>query len=211
MGTRTWQAQLNMCKVEASKLHPPSVPCENDGAELEVKLKDAEKALATCSPVPAEIRENYYRATLEAAKQGDADAQLCYMNSDFDVHRPHSPSEVDEFKAAAATYAEEGIQRGDWRMVELLGRPHRKHPRNFSLRSLIADGEPYTMYKMNRLLRLGADGAYADKLDRLLGISLDELSQRQVTEAEEWAADTFSKYFSDSPKLTEEPTFCESR
>jgi hypothetical protein len=206
-----WKAQLDACKIEADKGVEPSILCVSGGEQLRDKLRDAEKILTSCSQVPAEIRENFYRTTLEAAKAGDDSARLCYLNSDFDLHRRFSPSEADEYKAVAASYTQEGIERGDWRMVELLGESRRAFPRHYSVRSLLSNGEPFIVYKMNRLLRLGAEDSYADELDLVAGISRDELSQQEILDADTWAAETFSRYFSTSPKLIEPPTICETR
>ncbi len=208
---QNWQGQLNMCRINASRGFEPSIPCKNNGEELSSRLKDAVQALATCSPVPAEIRENYYRATSLAASEGNTDAQLCYLYSNFDLHRRFSPSEVEDYKVAAEIYSDEAFTRGDWRIVQLLSRPSRAFPRHYSLRALLSDGEPLTVYKMNRLLRLGADDAYANDLDLRANSARDQLSEQEITDADTWAADTYSKYFSDSPRLTEAPTFCESR
>jgi hypothetical protein len=196
---------------DCSRLGLSTKPASESETQLSEKIKVADKILAGCSRVPAVISEDFYRATVRAANDGDGEAQLCYLNSVFDVHRHHSAGEIDEFKAAGAIFADEGIERGDWRIVTLLGSSQRKHPRNYSLRSLIADGKPSTVYKMNRLLRVGADDSYGKMLD-LRAIRLrEDLSKEEVTIAESWAAQTFAHYFLASPMLTDEPTICESR
>ena len=206
---RDWQVQLDICKDATGSATVDR--CKTTVPGLTADLKGATQILSSCSPVPAEIREDFFKASRDAAKEGDRSAQLCYLNSDFDLHRPFSSSEVDDFKATAQSYAEEGLANGDWRMVQLMGLSARAFPRHYSLRSLLSDGQPFTVYKMNRLLRLGADDTYGDALDLLANIPRQDLSPQEISDADAWANAEFSKYFSSSPKLSEPPTICESR
>jgi len=55
------------------------------------------------------------------------------------------------------------------------------------LLGLIDDGNPVTIYKMNRLARLGASGAYAALLDSIALDPDSPLPAQTVTEADTWA------------------------
>jgi hypothetical protein len=66
-----------------------------------------------------------------------------------------------------------------------------------------------TLYAMNRLLRLGAGGRYAQWLDNLAESST--LSPDQIVEAENWANEQYAQYFSRTPELTAIPNACAFR
>jgi hypothetical protein len=77
------------------------------------------------------------------------------------------------------------------------------------MRRYLTDGQPYIVYQMNRLLRLGAEGEFAASLD-WRGVSLrEQLSAGQVAEAEDWAKVVYEQSFANAPRLTEMPTVCE--
>jgi hypothetical protein len=69
---------------------------------------------------------------------------------------------------------------------------------------------------MNRLLRKGAVGGYADELDQLAAADMAAhggnqqaiLGPPEVTRAEEWSNRAFAKYFKNSPTLKAAPVLC---
>jgi hypothetical protein len=159
----------------------------------------------------------YYASTKEAAKSGNIDAQLCYLQSNFlDLEsKPHySPADKAEYQVASPKYIQDAFSRGDWRIVRLLSTDH--HGGLTGLALYIPNiGDPDTVYKMTRLLRLGASGEYAEQLDSRLddlahpdGKENPELPQAKIAELDDWAQKTYSQYFAGAPSLTKPPYPC---
>lgn len=73
----------------------------------------------------------------------------------------------------------------------------------------LAVGDPVTVYKMNRLLRLGATGDYAQMLDSYQSEYAAKLTPDQVSKADAWAQAFYDLHFKNSPMLTAEPKTCE--
>ena len=143
----------------------------------------AETVLAHCDVT--DLGTRYFEATKEAAKHGDADAQLCYLQG-----------------------------RGDWRIVQLLDKRH-FHPDGNPASLIEGIGQRDTQYKMTKLLRLGATGKYARNLDsELHGFKHPDLEPSAAlppevtTEGDAWAQETYNNYFSGVPGLTERPVIC---
>jgi hypothetical protein len=159
----------------------------------------------------------YYNSTKESAKSGNSDAQLCYLQSDFldlDNKPPYTQADIAEYQAASPKYIEDAFSRGDWRVVQLMSSDHHGAITGLSL-YIPNIGTPDTMYKMTRLLRLGASGEYAEQLDAKLdtiarpdGKENPELPQARVADADAWAQKTFSQYFAGAPRLSEPPSTC---
>jgi hypothetical protein len=70
-------------------------------------------------------------------------------------------------------------------------------------------GDPYEVYRMNRLLKLGSRGAYAVRLDNAAAEVQGDLSPEQVAKAQAWAQHEFDSYFANSPQLDAMPSVCE--
>lgn len=159
----------------------------------------------------------YYNSTKKAAKSGNSDAQLCYLQSNFldlDDAPHYTQADISEYETASPKYIEDAFSRGDWRVVQLLSSDHHGAITGLSL-YIPNIGTPDTIYKMTRLLRLGASGEYAEQLDAKLdtiarpdGKENPELPQVKVTDADAWAQKTFSQYFASSPRLSEPPSTC---
>ena len=91
-------------------------------------------------------------------------------------------------------------------MVEVMMTSSTSIAHAHSMLSSVSDGDPLTIYRMNRLLRLGAIGDYAQDLDILA--HTEELTPAQVAESNEWALNVFNAHFANSPKLSEQPEAC---
>jgi hypothetical protein len=179
-------------------------------AGFDKKIAAANQILAQCSPVPAEIEEDFYRTSIEAAKAGDATAQVCYLESDVNLHRPFTDEEVAYYHSVDAGYVNDALKRGDWRMVALMARTYRDPAHHSTMRSELTGGDPYTLYQMKRLLSLGAEGEYKELMDWDAGHAKAHLTPEQVQKADDWVAWIYEKHFASSPRLTERPTTCES-
>ncbi|MGH8239000.1 MAG: hypothetical protein ACREXP_18540 [Steroidobacteraceae bacterium] len=128
----------------------------------------------------------YFAATKQAAKSGNADAQLCYLRGDFfspEGAQIFTDAEIEEHKQVAPKYVDAALKRGDWRIVHLLSTRH-VHQGSGPLNLLEGIGDRDTHYKMTKLLRLGASGSYAKFMQsRLEGMLHPDLIPPGLTEA----------------------------
>lgn len=179
--------------------------CLNGWMHARERKAAAETTLSTCGEL-SDIHERYDAAMVQAAKAGDADAQLCYLLAE-DV-------DLGEYERLAPGFVEGALHRGDWRIAELLTRSS-FHPGFQPQRSIEGIGKPETIYKMTKLLRLGASGEYAQSLDYTLNGMIHPdlmpeaaLPRDVITRGDSWARQTFNEYFSGVPGLTERPNVC---
>jgi hypothetical protein len=188
-----------------------------DDAQRLVGAAQRSSASLHCGDDEHHLFRDYYDSTKEAAKRGNTDAQLCYLQSNFlDSGNPqqYTQAEIADYQASSAKYISEAFARGDWRIVKLLSSGH--HGEIVGLMLYIPDiGTPETMYKMNMLLRLGADGEYANELDAAMemiaqpdGHENPDLPENKIDEANAWAQKTYSQYFASAPRLSKDPYPC---
>ena len=160
---------------------------------------------------------SYYNATKAAAKNGDVDARLCYIQSAFsdsEGNMQYSNEDVAQFKSDAPGYVADAIARGDWRIVYFLSL--RLSP-VFGLAPYIDGASSLeTTYRMKSLLLLGADDNYGSTVKILrdsipLGAPAgQELTPAKLASADEWAKNTYQQYFAGTARLTESPPVCGS-
>ena len=179
--------------------------CLNGPMNARNRITAAEAALSQCDQ--ADMGTRYFAATKQAAKSGNADAQLCYLQGDFfspEGAQIFTDAEIEEYKKVAPGYVDAALKRGDWRIVHLLNTRH-FHPGSGPLRLLERIGERDTRYKMTKLLRLGSSGSYAEfmqsRLEGMLHPDLNPsaaLPPEVAKEGDEWAQQTYIDYFSGS-------------
>jgi hypothetical protein len=178
-------------------------------------MHSAESSMQTCPANEGTLINDYYKATKDAARDGNVDAQYCYLFSYFQDSQDHShytQQDTEDYKADSAKYVADAFARGDWRIVSLLSTRFIDPPRSL-VTLLDGIGQPETTYKMKKLLRLGATGDYAASLDEALGVyrrpaqngSRDSLSKDTVAAADKWAQETYERHFQGQQPLTEEP------
>jgi hypothetical protein len=189
--------------------------CLNGPMDARNRITVAERALSRCNQT--DLGQRYFAATKAAAKNGNVDAQLCYLQGEF--FRPEgveifTAMEIEEYKEVAPAYVDAALKRGDWRIVHLLNTRH-FHPGMGPLHLLDKIGQRDTQYKMTKLLRLGASGSYAKFMDsRLQGMMHPDLipsaalPPEVVREGDAWAQQTYADYFAGVPGLTEAPVIC---
>jgi len=182
--------------------------CDKLAPELDTKIQAVEAQLSSCGTVPAQVELDYYQAVTQAAKLGNADAQICYVRGNFRRISPWTDEEIRQYQDQAQRYVDEAVARGDWRIVALLGTTNNYLAHTGGLMTHLAIGDAETVYKMNRLLRLGAIGDYANLLDTRINGFIVQLSPQQVALADEWAQDFFELHFANSEKLVAAPKTC---
>jgi hypothetical protein len=192
--------------------------CHLQTPALTAQVSKERESMRDCGK-DTDIVNEYYSNATRAAKSGDSDAQLCYVESMFGSgiggragRRAYSDSEIAEYESNAPNYIQEGFLRGDWRVAALLSQtPSRAN----GLLGTIFQGDTLTLYEMNRLLRLGAVGGYAQTLDNDVQLNLlapdraiDPLSPDQIQVANDWAQEIYARYFQNSPKISQSPSVC---
>jgi hypothetical protein len=171
-------------------------------------------------PDDADLVSTYYESTKEAARHGDLNAQMCYLQSNFteldERGRHYTDQDVADYRALSPVYIQSAFQRGDWRIVQHLSNDH--HGAITGLAIGIPDiGTPLLMDRMLTLLRMGAVDDYAEQLDSQIddlehpdGKENPKLPRSTIDENKAWARETYAKYFSNSPRLTQSPFPCDT-
>ena len=183
----------------------------NRKAAAEAALKDA-----GCGDM-SDVRTRYFEATKQAARAGDADAQMCYLQGEFGTAGGQplfTAAEVEGYARIAPQYVDAALRRGDWRIVDLMTKAS-FHPGVEPIRQIPDIGKPETIYKMTKLLRLGANGFYAKSLDSDLDgmihpdlVPEAALPADVVKRGDAWAQQTFNESFAGVTGLAEAPTVC---
>lgn len=189
--------------------------CLDEWGNAQNRIGAAEAALSECNQ--ADMGTRYFKATKEAAKRGDVDAQLCYLQGDFfspEGAQIFTDAELEEYKTHAPRYVDAALKRGDWRVVDLLNTQH-FHPGSGPVHLIDGVGDRDTQYKMTKLLRLGASGSYADfldgRLEDMMHPDLDPsaaLPPEVIKKGDAWARQTYIDYFAGVPGLTKAPVVC---
>jgi hypothetical protein len=182
--------------------------CLNNVAGEQAAIEEISRKLISCRP--AELTPGgVFDATAAAALAGDQNAQICFVAAVFmeDRRAGKTISEEDErvYKQLAPAFIESAFARGDWRIVALLSRRIVDEV-NRLLASIYDIGTPETLYKMNRLLQLGASERMATDVGN--SIAAISLSPAQQAAAEQWARDTYNARFASNPRLEAMPTVC---
>jgi len=170
----------------------------------------AEKTLRGCpTAAPADIEFAFFQATVAAAKAGNIDARMCYLNSRFNLEREWTEEERAQYKADAPRYVEEAFASGDWRIVETYRLASERMVNRSTLLHLVAPYDASYQYAMNSLMRLGTtDPQFAKGLDNVAASPYSPLDEQAKADANRWAQDMYHRYFRHSPKLTQAPIVC---
>jgi hypothetical protein len=192
------------------------------GGEEEVigKLQDQLKTCSADDLTPAGL----FAATRAAAEQGDEYAQICFIRGRFrDWGRRNQPllpqSDVDAYLTFAPQLIEQGLARGDWRIVAMFSRASfLLAPGDLLTRTDYGVGTPQTVYKMTRLLQLGANQSLAANLQQSLnqmahpdGDVNPALTAEEAAASDQWAQAMYAAHFASSPRFDEMPVGCVSR
>ena len=210
----TIDAQLKVCESNESYRGSPEhadffASCDRRIAEFEPRLANLKRALSACEGENStQAEEAFFRATDAAAKEGHPDAQLCYVRGTFFLGRPWTESEKFDYQRNAMRYIADAQRRGDWRFVELLRQATPEVIGQSGLIGAITRGDRESIYRYNRLLRLGASSAkYQEFLDNLAVDPGAPLSPQVVRAADAWAKETYNAHYRRIP-LAAQPESC---
>jgi len=190
----------------ASATGANAAPAECRSLPEESSAMNAALSKSDCATDPVRLQEDLTRATASAARAGDADAQLCFIDGGY---FPTEKSDIEAYGAEAASYVKGRMAAGDWRMVQTLATPPDSlSHRGQSLAGQVNIGLPFTAYRATRLLQHGAEGSYSQLLDLNAKTLSRSLTPAQVANADEWAKEEFKRHFSGSGKLDKAPATC---
>jgi hypothetical protein len=204
----------SLSQTDSSKAGSSS--CSSTVTKNEALLQNLNQELAGC-PAGQDAAKAFYEASKLGASQGEVDAQVCYVQSQFQsdgVALTYSQQDIDDYLKNAPGYINSGLARGDWRIVKLLAQ--HGYGDSYNPIELITKGDVYRQYVMNRLLELGANGDYYQQLEQ--SIQADYLSpgtstpppltQQQVADGLRDAQSMYRKYFNRGPRLNAPPNTC---
>jgi hypothetical protein len=155
--------------------------------------------------VPAILERAYFDSVSRAAELGNTDAQVCYVQGVFSIEI--GDQQMEQYKYNARKYIQLGLERGDWRIVDLLAQDTNVHISGFL--GFITSQAPFDILRMNRLLRHGATGDYAQFLDSNAEVAAIRLGDKaKINAALTWAQHEYDRYFRNSPALRSEPERC---
>jgi hypothetical protein len=211
------EAQLKICESDPPEGGPGKCLLAKQRADAD--MPELKENLTRCNGVGTkEFEDLRFQAVADAAKIGDTDAQVCFVQSDFNLKdfTKFSQEMSDQYKADARTYIDAAMARGDWRIPSLLARSSQTLSHSRGLLHLITQGDDMTIYRMTRLLRLGATGEYAARLDAKLEEYTEARSHglrgyppEQLIAEDEWAKQQYLKSFANSPHLDNDPVICD--
>lgn len=178
--------------------------CRSNIKQAERRIQIQTDRLAGCSTVPAVLEQAYFDSVFHAAEWGNADAQVCFVQGDF--FNEISDQQMEQYKDNARNYIQLGLERGDWRIVSLLATLRVDSGGRLDELAL---NTPYDIFRMNRLLRHGATGGYAQFLDsNATTLALRVGNKVRIDAAIAWAQQEYEQYFRNSPTLHSEPEGC---
>lgn len=159
---------------------------------------------ALCDGANADMLDSLVPNLQRAAQLGDAYARACYLdrgpNYDPASLLDH-PQRLGDYRRSAQQMIDTGIENGDWQVVSLLRGAY--EPGAANLLSAAVGKEAYQRYRYLKLFRLGAgsDRSIADpgQLDQDLRAASMKLSAAQITQADAWAEQTFTRNFQGKP------------
>jgi hypothetical protein len=192
--------------------------CLNNIATAQQRIYTLRASMTECGP-EKEIARKYYNATKAAAKNGDTDAQLCYIQSAFsdsEGNMQYTNDDIAQFKSDAPRYIADAIARGDWRVVYFLSL-ERLSPAFGLAHYIDGAGSLETAFRMTSLLLLGADDDYGrtvkvlrDSIPQSGAPAGQELTPAKIASADEWAKNTYDQHFAGTARLTRSPIVCGS-
>lgn len=185
--------------------HPDQLPeCQRVVVEDDLFNQNMRGEAAAC-PSSLATPSGYYNALRAAAQSGDVSAQHCFITGYFgtEYNAGISQQQVDDYKRLANEYISDGLERGDWGVVQWLARLSTGVQDGLLLSAYpFGSSAPETLYKMNYLLTLGgATDAIAERPQSIVKNlpKIGELSDQQIQDAQAWARDTYSRYFAATP------------
>jgi len=206
----TMRRMLDSCSVSPSSVEWSDAHeelCPKVDQQFPSKIATVEKVLAQCPYKVDDFSEQFFRQTQAAATMGDIEAQLCYVQNDFELNRPRTPEENQLFEQDAPAYVENALRRGDWRIIQILFWKRGRHTDEALLPDAITTNDVDSARKYARLMRRGA-GSESFRRQMDMEIRASSLTKGELAELDAWAERMYQMYFAKSPLLHETPRAC---
>ncbi len=139
-------------------------------------------------------------ASLKAAQLGDEKALTCYVSGML-LHMPgvlDNPTWLTDFKQNALPLAEQGFQNGDWHIVSLYANAYSGSFVS-GLFGQLTGSDPVRAYQYFKLEQLGARAEFLKGMTDQANDAAVDLTAEQIAQADGWAQDMYSRYFSGMP------------
>ena len=154
---------------------------------------------STCAGADVSILNDEIPAALGAAQLGDQRALDCYVGIEF-MDAPDlldHPEWLTQYKLNAMMLAQTALQNGDWMVVSLLQDAYAGRLGSVLLGQLTGTDLALS-YRYLVLQRLGTNDQSANYLDRKIAELASSLTPDQISNANAWAQDAYSRYFKGS-------------
>ncbi len=156
-----------------------------------------------------EMKVDLYPTLLAAAKLGDSAAGACYASAISPLPAGKNSDDIRAFRTNANQFVKAGVNRGDWRFVEIMTQATGSLGHRFDWFGHLVRPSREEGYRYRKLLRLGAVGILAADLDEELASIAKHLSPETVLAMDAQARNDYTAYFANSPTLNERPIACE--
>jgi hypothetical protein len=159
----------------------------------------AQRSAGRCAGATRAQLDSLVPVMYRAAQLGDVHAIDCYAGAGFDqmpglVNHPEWLADMRDNVPRMFDYA---VRQGDWIAVEQMHHAYAGLFRDTPAGQTIQP-DPAMDYRFLRLERLGATGAFVQKLDRMLADTGSGLTPQQIADSDAWAQDEYSSYFAGS-------------
>jgi len=166
---------------------------------LQKQVDFVKQSNSTCAGVDTSLLDDEIPASLRAAQLGDGRALDCYVGMEF-MDAPgllDHPEWLTQYKSNAMMLAQTALQNGDWIVVSLLQDAYSGRFGSALLGQLTGTDQAL-YYRYLVLNRLGTNDEFAGYLDRKITEASSSLTPDQISSANAWAQDAYSRYFKGS-------------
>lgn len=208
----TMRRMLDSCSISPSSSEWSDAHqelCPKVVQTFPTKIATVEQVLAQCPYELDDFGEQLFRQTQAAAAAGDLEAQLCYVQNDFELNRLRTPEENRLFERDAPAYVENALRRGDWRIIQILFWKRGRHTNEALLPDSITTNDGDSARKYARLMRRGAG---SESFRRLMDMEsrASSSTKGELADLDAWAERIYQMYFAKSPLLHETPSMCDT-
>lgn len=163
---------------------------------LQKQLDFVKQSEAICAGADTSLLDDEIPASLRAAQLGDERAIDCYIGMEF-MNAPgllDHPEWLTQYKSNAMMLAQTALQNGDWIVVSLLQDAYSGRFGTALLGQLTGTDQALS-YRYLVLNRLGTNDESAGYLDRKIKEASSSLTPDQISNANAWAQDAYTRYF----------------
>ena len=178
-------------------------------ADLKSRIGKLEARNACAGMTMDEVKTNVYPTLLASAKFGDLSAGACYASAISPLPDGANAKDIRAFRTTALQFVKAGIDRGDWRFVEIMTQATGSLRHRFDWFGHLVQPSREQGYRYRKLLRLGATGIFAADLEEELAAIAKNLPPETIQAMDAEAQKDYATHFANGPTLSERPLACE--